>query len=277
MPSVNDIPGGGQPPELTFLIFAHNSAAVIENTLESVGKRFHDERVEILVVQNGSVDGTQDILARIAGRWGDGWPTLRVVESAKGLGNAVRTGFAASTGRVVVASPDDLPFGFDDLEGAQRLGFGPRQVVVGSKGHPDSDLGDRSWVRTIMTAGFRALRLVILGMRIADPQGTYVVDGDWARATTPALKETGFLITTEIAYAAILSGIRPVEVPVRLRESHHRTRIAPRDVLQMGLGLLSLRARRRALRAELRTLGSVASDTQTLPAGDVSEHPVHSS
>ncbi len=242
-------------PDVSFLIFAHNSAQVIETTLETVSKRFHDQPVEIVVVQNGSTDGTQEILARAAKNWHDGWPTLRVVESPIGLGNAVRLGISASTGRVVVASPDDLPFGFDDFEGAVRVGFAPRRVVIGSKGHPDSELGGRSLVRTMLTAGFRLLRFVILGMRIADPQGTYVVDGEWARAIVPSLREPGFLITTEIAYVAGLSGITPVEVPVRLRESHHRTRVAPRDILQMGWGLVVLRRRRRGLLAELTAVG----------------------
>ena len=73
-----------------------------------------------------------------------------------------------------------------------------------------------------------------------------------ARATTG---ESGFLITTEIAFAADLAGIPVVEVPVRLRESEHRTRIRAGDVVNMFTGTLALRKRRRALERAVGTNG----------------------
>jgi dolichyl-phosphate beta-glucosyltransferase len=232
--------------KVSYVIPAHNSAAVIQNSLEEIAKRLTDLDGEIIVAENGSGDGTIEILAGVAARWPGTGPALRVITTARGLGNALREGIAASTGRVVVFTADDLPFGFDELDATERMGFPAGTVVVGSKAHPESVV-QRSLVRTTLTGGLRLLRRVALGMRTADPQGTFVMDGRWVRSLTPDLEENGFLVTTEIAFAAELGGLTVTEVPVRLRESGHRTRIRVGDVVDMFTGTLALRRRRAAL------------------------------
>jgi hypothetical protein len=126
-------------------------------------------------------------------------------------------------------------------------------VFIGSKAHPASEI-ERSWKRTVLTAGLKIMRRAIIGVRTGDPQGTYLMNGPWARTVAAHTQEPGFLVTTEITYAAELSGVRPYEVPVRLRESAGRTRIRVSDISQMALGLFSLRRRR----ASLRSAGSAA-------------------
>jgi glycosyltransferase involved in cell wall biosynthesis len=240
---------GRSSPDVSYVIPAHNSAAVIQNSLDEVAKRLADLPTgtgEIIVAENGSSDSTVEILAGVEAGWPSTGPTLRVITTTRGLGNALREGIAATSGRHVVFTADDLPFGFDELDATERLGFPSRTVIIGSKAHPESVV-QRSLVRTVLTAGLRALRRMVLGMRTADPQGTYVMDGAWVRALVPALGEGGFLITTEIAYAADLAGLPVVEVPVRLRESGHRTRIRLADVADMFVGTLRLRRRRRIL------------------------------
>jgi hypothetical protein len=82
-------------------------------------------------------------------------------------------------------------------------------------------------------------------MRTLDPQGTFVLAGDWARRLVPRLDEAGYLVTTELCYLAERGGIRPLEVPVRLVAGHaeHSSRIALSDVWHMGVGLIGIRRR----------------------------------
>jgi dolichyl-phosphate beta-glucosyltransferase len=164
--------------------------------------------------------------------------------SAKGMGNAYRAGIAASRGARVVLTADDLPFGFDDLEAAEGVDPVVHPVVVGSKGHRDSDV-DRGLLRRVLSWGFWTLRRLVLGMRTMDPQGTFVLAGDWARQMGPRLTEPGYLVTTELCYLAERGGAQPLEVPVRLSPEHcdHRSRITVRDVWQMAVGLLGIRRR----------------------------------
>jgi len=234
-------------PRISYVIGAHNSAPFINDTLEAIAKRLRDVPAEIIVVENGSSDDTLAVLQATAAIWPAEAPALRVMTSEKGLGIALRTGLAASTGSVVVISSDDLAFGFDELDAAEKLSMAEVRVLIGSKAHRDSVVR-RNLLRDVLSGGLRVLRFLTLGMTTGDPQGTYVLYGPWIRAVTPALREPGFLVTTEVAYLAQLSGTRPLEVPVTLRDGEHPTRIRISDPIRMALGLVATRARKRALR-----------------------------
>lgn len=235
---------------LTYVIPAHNSAAIIRETLETLRVSLAEVASEIVVVENGSTDDTWEVLLEAR----RGWPEasqvqLRLDRSEKGMGRALRRGIARSRGRVVVLTADDLPFGFDDIDAYSRLDPAP-VVLVGSKAHRESE-ATRGAARWVLSTGFRALRRASIGMRTGDPQGTFVLNGAWVRSLEPALTEGGFLLTTEIAFAAELGGVNVVEVPVRLRDTHgeHATRVRVKDIEDMGRGLLRLRRRRRVLAA----------------------------
>ncbi|MFB9906425.1 glycosyltransferase [Allokutzneria oryzae] len=240
------MPTSGTTVSLSYVVPAHNSANIIEATVRELGEKLAGGNAEILVVENGSTDGTGDVLARIAKDWSVPGVELRPLTSVKGLGNALKHGLLATRGEVVVITADDLPFGFDEYEAGLKVDLNRFRMVVGSKAHRQSDVG-RGIVRWVATTGFHVLRTLVLNMRTGDPQGTFVLNGDWAREVAPRLTEQGFLLTTELVYVAERQGIRPIEVPVRLRASHgeHRTRIKIADVWYMGVGLLSVRRRHR--------------------------------
>jgi dolichyl-phosphate beta-glucosyltransferase len=235
---------------LSVVVPAHNSAHFIEATLRQLAVRLANRSAEIIVVENGSSDHTLLRCERLAAGWPPGSVALRVLSSAKGMGYALRTGVEASRGDAVLLTADDLPFGFDDLDAADRIGQagGPvPPVIIGSKSHPDSSV-ERAATRGVLTSGFGLLRRLILGTHVGDSQGTFLVDGDLLRRVVPDLHEHGFLFTTELACVVERMGIRPVEVPIRLRHNHgdHESRISLADVASMGVGLLRIRLRHRA-------------------------------
>ncbi|TQC43900.1 glycosyltransferase [Rhodococcus sp. WS4] len=238
-------------PELSVVIPAFNSERVLESTVRSFAEHFAGRDVEIIVVQNGSTDSTVRVCRALADEWTDPTVSFTCLNSAKGMGNALRAGALASRGDRVLLTADDLPFGFGDIDAADRLEREWGQlppVIIGSKAHPESVV-DRGPLRSAMTTGFGTLRRALLGTRTGDPQGTFVVDGTLLRSLADRLSEPGFLFTTELTYALELSGIEPVEVPVRLNDDHraHPSRIALTDVVRMAWGLLSLRRRRQGL------------------------------
>ncbi len=114
-----------------------------KDNVEIIIKRVKDSKLarEIVVVDDGSMDGTRDILKQLDGKGG-----LRVIlhEKNKGKGAAVRTGLEAATGDVILIqdadleySPRDYPVLLEPLEegiadvvyGSRFLG-GPRRVAM---------------------------------------------------------------------------------------------------------------------------------------------------
>ena len=194
-------------------------------------------------MENGSSD--ESYLTALKNAEDTPFVSFQVLQSPKGMGNALRCGIAASKGRRVLLTADDLPFGFTDLEAAAALPEQPL-LIIGSKAHPRSDAG-RGMLRSVSTGGFKFARRLILGSRIGDSQGTMNVDGTWIRQMHEHFDDPGFLFSTQIVLAAEAQKQSITEVPVTLTvvQGEKQTSVTMKDVLKMGLGLGRLRKQKR--------------------------------
>ena len=93
-----------RPLTLSVVIPVYNEAATVREILRRV--RASPIATQIVVVDDGSDDGTREILAQESG------PDLSVIlhERNRGKGAALRTGFAAATGDVIVVQDADLEY-----------------------------------------------------------------------------------------------------------------------------------------------------------------------
>jgi glycosyltransferase involved in cell wall biosynthesis len=231
--------------DVSYVVAAHNSAQVIELTVDKIQEELTRRRLtfEVIVVENASVDATYDICLQIQEKN----PNVRILQSAKGLGLAFRTGILAANGQLIVATADDLPFGFSDLESYFANTDNP-EICIGSKGVPQSNV-PRNFLRSVASIFFLTARFAILGLRIRDTQGTYLVRGDTARMIASQMMETGYIFTTEFSYVADQLKFTIRELPVTSSPEMRSTNVRIiRDGIDMCRGLIRIRRRHRLKR-----------------------------
>ncbi len=237
-------------PAITYVIPVHNQIAELRKTVRLLVTRLgHLPGSEVILVENGSTDGSGPLCLSLAETMHSDEVSVRVTTSAKGLGFAWRRGMAMARGEALVLTAADLPFGFTDLDG--YLGLSPRPpLVMGSKTHHDSQI-ETPPVRRAMSAGFGLLRAGLIGLNL-DTQGTVLIQRSLAQVLLPRLRAGDYLIGAEINLWAVHEGITPVEIPVVYAASGRSTVSPIRDSVAMAAGLLTLRRR---IAAERRLMG----------------------
>ncbi len=185
---------------------ARTVAAVVERllTIDLPASR------EIIVVNDGSRDGTRSVLDGLGER-----PNLTIVHSDEncGKGHAVRLGISRARGTIVAIQDADLELDPAQL-GALVLPLIRREqeVVYGSR-----FLADRSPASSLTYAANRALTTltnVLYGASLTDMETCYkVMRTDVARSL--GLSANRFDIEPEITAKLLRAGHRIVELPVR--------------------------------------------------------------
>jgi glycosyltransferase involved in cell wall biosynthesis len=115
--------------KLSVIIPVYNEVGNIEEILKRV--KATKQATEIIVVDDGSQDGTRDILKKL-----DGKEKVRVLlhEKNQGKGAAVRTGMDAATGEILLIQDADLEYDPRDYPTLlQPLEEGIADVVYGSR------------------------------------------------------------------------------------------------------------------------------------------------
>jgi dolichyl-phosphate beta-glucosyltransferase len=228
-------------PAVSYVVPVHNQVADLRRTVRLLVERlWHLPGSEVILVENGSTDGSGPLCLSLAAMFDGDDVAVRVTTSAKGLGFAWRRGIAIARGETLVLTAADLPFGFTDLDG--YLGMSPRPLLVmGSKTHPGSQV-ETSLARRTLSEGFGLLRAGLLGVNI-DTQGTVIMGRSLAMALLPRLRSGDFLIGAEINCWAIREGVTPVEIPVVYAASGRSTVSPLRDSGKMAIGMFALRRR----------------------------------
>ncbi len=203
---------------LSIIIPAYNEAQRITPTLDSVAAfaRRVDFAVEVLVVDDGSTDGTAALVERRSRQ--DDLFRLISYRPNRGKGYAVRAGMLASTGEYRLFMDADGSMAVEQVLGfLEALQQNDAQVAIASRYHQDSrNLGEESVLRgAVSRLGRLFIRLTTLP-GISDSQcGFKLFTAAAAAALFPDLVTTRWGFDVEILARARAQGLRVVEVPVR--------------------------------------------------------------
>ena len=224
--------------ELSIVIPAYNEENRIKTTLEDILTEFEGQ--EIIVVSDGSTDGTADIVRT--------FPEVTLIMSQKtgGKGSAIVKGLRQAKGDVV---------GFLDADGSFKPAhvkallshMGPGvDCVIASKwiGRSFAEV-EESTVRKVSGRVWNLMVRTLLGIRITDTQaGAKFMKNDAFRKIDGSFVSTGFEFDIELLYRLIRAGYKVKEVYVPftdVRDSTFRYSKTPNMFLSLARIWLVLR------------------------------------
>ncbi|MBI3998791.1 MAG: glycosyltransferase family 2 protein [Armatimonadetes bacterium] len=205
-------------PLLSVMIPVYNERATVAEVLRRVQAVEFD--TEVIVVDDGSTDGTRDVLQNLVGASRP--DALRVVVQPvnRGKGAALRRGFQEARGRIVLVQDADLEYDPADyprllapvLRGEADVVYGSRFRQPGPKGSVQQRLGNR--FLTALSNAFTRLNLsdVYVGYKVFRREVLQQM----------TLKEDRFGFEVEVTARIARGAWRVREVPIAYRPRTRR-------------------------------------------------------
>lgn len=189
----------GKAKKLSIIVPCYNEKATIKKILAEVKEvNLGSTKKEVIIIDDGSKDGTREILRQLAGK--DKTIRLLFQKVNQGKGAALKRGILESTGDVVVVQDADLEY---DPQEYKRLLYpierGHADVVYGSRfigGEPHRIIYFRNQVANKFLT---FLSNMFTGLNLSDMETCYkMMRGDLARNLAKDLKAQRFGFEPEI-------------------------------------------------------------------------------
>ena len=229
-------------PELSIVVPSYNEEARLPSTLERIAQYTRAQRpnTEVIVVDDGSTDGTVRAAEGFRGKIGN----LRVILNGvnRGKGFSVRSGSLAALGEVVLFTDADLSA---PIEEAEKLleALKNSDVAIGSRAMNRKLIeAHQSAFREFAGILFNKIVRIILRLPFVDTQcGFKAFRRDRCRIIFEQQTIERFGFDPELLYLARHHGLTTVEVPVRWAHSPATKVSMFRDSLQMFADVFIIR------------------------------------
>jgi dolichol-phosphate mannosyltransferase len=211
------------PPALTIVLPTYNERDNLAELIPNVEVAFRDTPLEIIVVDDSSTDGTPQLLADLATRYGN----LRTIvrPALLGIGSALREGYNAACGEYILSSDSDQSFTVEDMVRLHRKIQEGYDLVTGFRHGDEATYETRAWSTRVKYLVSRLGNLVVRaasGIPVRDFSANFrVIRRDkWVELQT---RENTNALLVEMIVKARRKGFRMAEIPIAFYERRFGT------------------------------------------------------
>jgi len=224
-------------PDLSLVLPAYDCASFIGANVSRVVATFEERgvRAEVIVVDDGSTDGTADAVPVV--------PGVRVLRLPhRGKGGALRAGMTAARGEVRAFTDADLPYGLEPvLAGAALTREGKVHAVIGDRTLPGSSYRSGALRRALSGLASLAFRGLAAGGTYDTQCGLKCFRGDVAAEVFGLARVDGFAIDIEVLFLLRRYGLTVERLPVRLESAGKTSVHVLRDTMAAARDVAAIR------------------------------------
>jgi dolichol-phosphate mannosyltransferase len=200
---------------------ADNVPKIQREFLPIVAELARTRSVEVVFVDDGSTDNTRDALDQVAGEARRAGIAVKLERhpANRGLGAALKTGFAAASGEIVITTDSDGTYKFSTIPELVALLKPGTDIVTASPYHPAGRMVGVPRYRRILSQGSSIIYQVLVSWQVHTYTALFRAYRREVIKRVP-FESDGFLAGTELMVNAMLMGYRVAEYPAVL---HART------------------------------------------------------
>ncbi|HET8969109.1 MAG TPA: polyprenol monophosphomannose synthase [Gaiellaceae bacterium] len=207
-------------PRAVLCLPTYNERENLEQMISALGEALDTSRDVVLVIDDGSPDGTGEIADRLASE--HAWVSVLHRTTKEGLGPAYVAGFrhALAEGAELVLEMD-CDFSHDPADVPRLIAAADNaDLVLGSRYAPGGGTANWGLLRRVVSRGGCLYAQVILGMGVRDLTGGFKCFRRPALEAIDlgALSAHGYAFQIETTYRVKRAGLRIQEVPITFVE-----------------------------------------------------------
>ncbi|TNF25161.1 MAG: glycosyltransferase [Deltaproteobacteria bacterium] len=203
--------------DLTIVFPVYNESRRIDLHKERVKNLNFEYSVQIVYVNDGSVDGCFEMMRQDLAA-----DHVKFVENPRNLGKggAVRTGVQASDGRYVLFTDFDVPVTPETFKGIfQQIHGKDQTAVIGVRKKTSEVENSENRTRKYLSWGFQSFLKWVIGIQVTDSQcGFKIFDNKSGKEIFSRMKTNGFAFDVEMLLLARKLGVKVEEFPVVILE-----------------------------------------------------------
>jgi glycosyltransferase involved in cell wall biosynthesis len=226
--------------KLSILMPVYNELATLTSAVKSVLDVQYPVETELIIVDDGSTDGTRELYAQ----WrGDPRVVVHLQTTNGGKGSAIRKAAELATGDYVIMCDADLEYAPEEIPALLRPVLdGLAEVVYGTRTFGSHNA--YSFLYVLGNRGVTTVANILFNCYISDLETCFkLMPLDLYRRLD--VRSAGFGMEAEITGKILRAGIRPFEVPIsyRARRREEGKKLTWRDGVEAVIILVRERLR----------------------------------